>query len=116
MTDVQRTRFASIRERLHAEVTLMPSGCLVWRAAPDGADGSYGYTYYKGKRVVVHRLAWEAEHGPISGGLTIDHVRGRGCIYKRCINLDHLELVSRSENSRRGALHRWDLQGRSPRF
>jgi hypothetical protein len=95
-----------MRDRLLERAELMPSGCLAWTGA---TNNGYGYISYKGKVHRVHRLIWELECGPIRGGLTIDHVQARGCIYKTCINVEHLEVVSRSENARRGALHRWQL-------
>ena len=98
--DVQRWHNEHVRERLHARAELMPSGCLVWTGA---ANGLYGVMSYKGRLTPVHRLAWEAEHGPIPPGLVIDHVRARGCIYKKCINVEHLEMVTRAENSRRAS-------------
>jgi excisionase family DNA binding protein len=35
-------------------------------------------------------------------GLVIDHVRDRGCKYRDCVRLDHLELVTLVENTLRG--------------
>jgi hypothetical protein len=43
-----------------------------------------------------HRVAWEAEHGPIPEGLTIDHL----CRNRRCVNVAHLRLLSNVENAR----------------
>ena len=97
---VQRWRNEHIRELLRERAVPMPSGCLVWTGA---ANGLYGTICYNGKRVPVHRLVWELEHGPIPPGLVIDHVRARGCVYKRCINIEHLEMVTRAENSRRAS-------------
>jgi hypothetical protein len=102
--DVQRWYNEHIRERLLERTELMPSGCLAWTGA---TVNGYGCISYKGARHWVHRLIWELEHGPIPGALTIDHVRARGCIHTLCINIDHLEVVTRAENSRRGALWRW---------
>jgi hypothetical protein len=46
---------------------------------------------------LAHRFAWELERGPIPGDLTVDHL----CNNKLCVRVDHLELVSRVENTRR---------------
>jgi len=43
------------------------------------------------------RFLWAQAHGPIPDGLQIDHL----CRNRRCVNLDHLELVTRLENVRR---------------
>lgn len=70
--------------------------CLVWT----GAINSKGYACFfaDGASVLAHRLAWEDVHGPIPDGLTIDHT----CRVRTCVNVDHLEVVTRAENIRRG--------------
>jgi hypothetical protein len=72
--------------------------CTVWA----GAVQSRGYgsmTNGRGGTMLAHRAAYEAARGPIPGDLTIDHL----CRNKLCVNPDHLEVVTRGENSRRGA-------------
>lgn len=59
--------------------------------------GPYGYLKLKGKVLLAHRVGWELYHGSIPDGLTIDHL----CLVTKCVNPDHMELVTRSENSRR---------------
>ena len=51
------------------------------------------------KRTYTHRLVYEALVGPIPEGMTLDHL----CKNKSCYNPAHLEIVTRAENSRRGA-------------
>lgn len=74
---------------------LMPCPCLVWMrsTSPSGRPimKSGGVTR------VIYRVLWEAENGEIPANLTIDHT----CQNKRCLNLDHLELVTEDENRRR---------------
>ena len=66
-------------------------------------DRHYPRRRANGRLRYVHRLTWEAVHGRIPDGLTIDHL----CFNRRCINLDHLEVVTASENTRRAwANHR----------
>lgn len=48
--------------------------------------------------ILVHRLAWELANGPIPKGLQIDHL----CHNRACINVAHMEVVTPSENVRRG--------------
>jgi hypothetical protein len=55
-----------------------------------------------GRKVLVHRLAYELEVGPIPDGLVIDHVKDRGCRHRHCANVAHLEPVTNEENLRRG--------------
>lgn len=76
----------------------LETGCLRWQGpkhtAGYGKVGSKGY---------AHRIAYERHHGPIPAGQVIDHVHARGCRYRDCVNVDHLEVVSGAENVRRGA-------------
>lgn len=50
------------------------------------------------RRVLVHRLAYELLVGPIPDELTIDHL----CRVTRCVNPQHLEVVTGVVNTRRG--------------
>ncbi len=59
----------------------------------------------------AHRLAWEAENGPIPDGMEIDHLchnadptcpAGFECQHRRCVNPEHLEVVTSQVNSQRG--------------
>lgn len=49
-------------------------------------------------KILAHRYAYEATNGAIPEGLVIDHL----CRNRRCVNPDHLEPVTRSENVKRG--------------
>jgi hypothetical protein len=76
------------------------AACWLWT----GAVQSRGYGSVadgRGGTALAHRVAYEAAVGPIPEGLTLDHVAGRGCISKLCINPAHLEPVTRAENVRR---------------
>lgn len=71
--------------------------CIVWVAARDPA----GYGAFKaadGRKVNSHRWIWEKIMGPIERGLELDHL----CRNRACVNLEHLEPVTRTENVRRG--------------
>lgn len=63
-------------------------GCVVWTGAVD----KDGYGRYRGK--LVHRVAWELEHGAILDGLEVEH----RCRVRTCLR--HLELLTRSEQER----------------
>lgn len=72
------------------------SGCVLWLGAVNG-DG-YGLPSVRGRRIMVHRLAWEATNGSISADHVIDHL----CRVRCCINPLHMECVSPVENVMRG--------------
>lgn len=70
--------------------------CWTWMAGLHGSG--YGLHTVAGRTVLAHRWAWEQLVGPIPSGMTIDHL----CRNRRCVNPDHLELVSRAVNTLRG--------------
>lgn len=72
--------------------------CTVWIGATN--NKGYGILQVDGKRVLAHRVAYEAEYGPIPDDLRIDHV----CRVRNCVNPLHLEPVTHGENTRRGYL------------
>jgi hypothetical protein len=76
----------------------MTGDCWVWTGAtlPNGYGlVGNGRTREEGSRnSYVHRAVYEAVVGPIPDGLTIDHL----CFTRACVNPDHLEVVTRSEN------------------
>lgn len=85
-----------LHERMMQRV--VPSGpCLIFT----GATNSKGYgcvaSGRKGKTVLTHRLAVLARDGEIPAGMTVDHLCGE----KLCVRPDHLEVVTREENSSR---------------
>jgi hypothetical protein len=76
--------------------------CWEWT----GRTNSEGYGHFRlegtpGPIAMAHRFAWESLVGPITEE-TLDHL----CLNKRCVNPDHLEPVSRAENTRRKWLAR----------
>lgn len=71
------------------------SGCWLWLGVTDGCG--YGAPHIGQRMYLAHRLSYELFVGPIPADLTIDHK----CCVRCCINPDHLEPVTRAENSRR---------------
>ena len=51
----------------------------------------------------AHRYSYELHIGPVPDGLTLDHVKARGCTHRHCVNPAHLEPVTSRENTLRGA-------------
>lgn len=72
------------------------TGCLVYRGKTD--DDGYGRTW---SGQLLHRVMYERLAGPIPDGMTLDHVRARGCISSACWAPWHLEPVTEAENQRR---------------
>lgn len=84
----------------YAQIT--EKGCWIWHGyiSPTG----YGYfnvkdskNRFKWRGVLAHRWSYLHFIGPIPDGMEIDHL----CRVRFCVNPDHLDLVTRLENSRR---------------
>ncbi|MFT8551785.1 MAG: HNH endonuclease signature motif containing protein [Acetobacter okinawensis] len=71
----------------------IPSPCHVFTGAK--FRNGYGAIQDGKKKVKAHRVAWEAEHGPIPSGQVIRHKCGN----RACCNVTHMELGTRAENS-----------------
>jgi hypothetical protein len=70
----------------------IPIGCLIWQGRLD--KKGYGHL---GDGRIASRVVYELFIGPIPLEYTIDHL----CEITSCVNPDHLEAVTRVENSRR---------------
>lgn len=89
------------RERLLARLIIDPqTGCLLWTGRRD-QDG-YGCIWANGHWHRIHRVMWEMLEGPIPDGLTLDHVKARGCVNRHCASIAHLEPVTSLVNTLRG--------------
>lgn len=56
--------------------------------------GRYGYRTVNRKNVYAHRHQWERMRGPIPPDMEVDHL----CRVRRCVNIDHLRVVTRRVN------------------
>jgi hypothetical protein len=88
--------------RFYAKVALPnEQGCMLW-LPPPGSNG-YGKFWLGGRWIGAHRFSYELAYGPIPDGLTVDHVRAKGCRHRHCVAPAHLEAVTMAENNRRSS-------------
>lgn len=97
------TSCMDILQRFMTKVSRDPlTGCWNWTAyvQPNGY-GVFGVgsrTDNSRRRVLTHRWSYEHFVGPIPAGLTIDHL----CRNRRCVNPEHLQVVTYRTNLLRG--------------
>ena len=72
--------------------------CLLWTAYRN-RDG-YGEFWFNGRRIRAHKFIFLKKKGPLLKGLEIDHI----CRVRHCVNYQHLEAVTKSENLKRSPL------------
>lgn len=74
-----------------------PDGdCVRWTGAH--TNSGYASTQYRGRKCLVHRLAWEQHHGSIPDGYEL--TRTSGCSQPDCVNLDHLQVMTPADRIR----------------
>lgn len=89
-------------ERLLASL-YAEGGCLL----STYSRGSHGYVQIgwwqdgRSHTRLGHRVLWEAEHGPIPDGLTVDH--GGACRNPGCLDTAHMRLMPNVDNARDNA-------------
>ena len=102
------TRRDRIREKIFARVEIveapphMPAHlgpCHLWTGptSGDGRGGDYPRMNLDGQTVAVHIVSWTNEHGFVPGKKQLDHL----CRRRRCVNDQHLELVTHKQNQKR---------------
>lgn len=82
--------------RFIAKTKINQHGCYEWQGhlSKDG----YGSFRVKGQYYKAHRYAYTLYVGEIPDGFEIDHL----CRNRACVNVDHLEAVTKSVNQQRG--------------
>lgn len=90
------------QEKIDENVIRIPeSTCWYWNAGVSAAGYGtmhVGFGRTGSKKKYAHRISYELAKGPIPDGLHVDHL----CRQRLCVNPDHLEAVTFSENVRRG--------------
>lgn len=81
----------SIERRFWSKVD-KTSGCWLWTAGV--TSRGYGKMSMGGRQQYAHRLAWYFTHGLLDANLVVDHK----CHNTLCVNPDHLQLVTTSQN------------------
>lgn len=97
--------------RLMRHVTINADGCWIFT----GALNSYGYcqisigsrTDGSRRRIMGHRLTYQHHKGPIPDGMALDHFRlnpgpRQAPCSHACVNPDHVEPTTYTENTLRG--------------
>lgn len=86
------------------------SDCIRWHLyIHDNGYGQANIPGTKGKHMNAHRFVWVQAHGEIPEGMVLDHLchnpsecsGGVTCKHRRCVNPDHLALVTEKENSQK---------------
>lgn len=101
---MKRYRGKTAVERLHESYAVDVNGCWVWQRPLNWAG--YGQMAFDGQRHTAHRAAYLLLVGPVPDGMDLDHL----CRNRACVNPDHMEPVTRSENLRRGESGGWRRQ------
>lgn len=70
------------------------AGCWFWEGAKNRLG--YGRIRYRGAEVLAHRFSLLLTGRPLQPGLVVDH----RCHNRGCVKPDHLQVVTRRENSR----------------
>lgn len=91
------TYLDALPDRILDRIAFEPTtGCWLWIGSHN--CNGYGSLWRDGASRLAHREVYEATVGPISPGLTCDHL----CRVRCCVNPDHIEPVTNRVNILRG--------------
>lgn len=84
-----------VQDRFWAKVTKSDT-CWLWTAAVD--KSGYGRMHYLTGSEYAHRISYLLHKGAIPPKKVIDHK----CRVRSCVNPEHLQILTRAENSSQG--------------
>lgn len=73
------------------------SPCKVWQLTITAKGYGLVYDSVRGRMNFAHRVSYERERGALPDGMELDHL----CRVRSCVNVEHLECVTRTTNVRR---------------
>ena len=88
-------------DRFWQKVVKQENGCWKWMGCLNSKvpGRGYGYFSFENRMGLAHRFSYEYfNNTTIPEGLEIDHL----CRNRKCVNPDHLEVVTSRENTMRG--------------
>jgi hypothetical protein len=92
-----KPRARPLSDRFFDKIVPEPtSGCWLW----EGALTSVGYGHISvrtGEQVLAHRVSLALHGVEVPSDMEVDHL----CMNRPCVNPDHLEVVTSTENLRR---------------
>lgn len=74
----------------HEKYVVKPNGCWEWQTRAE-----YGHFCLKKINISASNFSYMAFIGPIKRGHIVDHL----CMNKKCVNPNHLEMVTKSDNA-----------------
>lgn len=103
-------RRTSIEDRIMSNVKIVdrghkidgePSPCHEWQGGDSGKGrgGGYARMSLDGQTVAVHIVRFTNKNGYVPGKKQIDHL----CNNRKCVNDQHLEMVTHLQNQKRRA-------------
>jgi hypothetical protein len=92
---------AELPERIATKIRISRSGCWVWQGWCEKRSPRklcYPKVWWGDTMKYTHRVVYELLAKPIPDGMQLDHL----CRNPRCVNPEHLEIVTAIVNIRRG--------------
>ena len=85
------------RKNFYSKIKILPNGCWEWQAKIHNPTG-YGHLFINRKTFLAHRISYILHKGTIPNGLVVNHL----CRNRKCVNPNHLEVITLKENILKG--------------